>query len=265
MFRRADELSVDAEREALRRQRAEGAAEIERLKRVLTERVEFVRLRERELEQALAQAGANGGTADRRALFRLPETRREDPAAEQQRQVLEARTADLARRETALRDAEAALETRRAQVEAVAAKPAKPLTKSERERALDEREAQLAEREAAVEGASERLARVETRLAELEEAELAFVRTQAELAARSDRLAEREQELATREREHARANGSAASPDDGPSLVDVEAIEARLRRLESGTAGRGQSFSAGVRSLQQRGNRPRREPEAPLH
>jgi hypothetical protein len=34
-FRRGDELSLEEEREALRRQRAEGAAELERLKRTL--------------------------------------------------------------------------------------------------------------------------------------------------------------------------------------------------------------------------------------
>ena len=37
------------------RQRAEGAAELERLKQMLAERVEFVRMRERELEDALGQ------------------------------------------------------------------------------------------------------------------------------------------------------------------------------------------------------------------
>ena len=45
--RRGQPGSIEEEREALRRQRAEGAAEIERLKQVLAERVEFVRMRER--------------------------------------------------------------------------------------------------------------------------------------------------------------------------------------------------------------------------
>jgi hypothetical protein len=276
MFRSGDDGSVEAEREALYRQRAEGAAELARLKQILAERVEFVRMRERELEDALARLGRDGAPAGtRKPLFRLPEGRRDDPALDQQRQVLEARTAELVRREAALREREAELVARKAEVEALAeeaaaakaaAKPAPPLTKTQREKALDEREAVLAEREAAIaaDDSAQRLERMEVRLAELKEAELAFVRTQAELAARSDRLAEREQELAARERELGRLNGGvpAVDPADRVSVVDVESIEARLRRLESG---RGQSFSAGVRSLQRRGVRGLREPDAPLH
>lgn len=268
MLRRADEGSIEEEREALRRQRAETAAELERLKRALAERVEFVRLRERELEEALGRLGKDGG-ADRRPLFRLPEARRDNPALDQQRQVLEARTADLVRREAALRSREEALVAREAEVEEAAAKAAnrRPPTKTQREKALDEREAQLAEREAALsdDAAQARLQRIEARLAELKEAELAFVKTQAELAARSDRLSEREEEVAARERELGRSNGGASDLADRVSVVDVEAIEARLRRLEAARTARGQSFSAGVRSLQQRGARPRGEPEAPLH
>ena len=86
-----------------------------------------------------------------------------------------------------------------------------------------------------------------SRLAELEAAELQFVKTHAELAARSERLAEREQELAARERA---LPGGKASDTHGRRPVDIEAIEARLRRLEQSGAARGRtSFSAGLRAL----------------
>ena len=78
------------------------------------------------------------------------------------------------------------------------------------------------------------------------------MKTHAELAARSERLAEREQELAARERVLPGGNGT--DTHDRISPVDVEAIEARLRRLEQ--SGGGQSFSDGLRSLEQRGVRP---------
>ena len=262
LLRRGDSGSVEEEREALRRQRAEGAAELERLKQVLAERVEFVRMRERQLEDALAQAGKDAPDGDRRSLFRLPEGRRDDPAATHGRQVLEARTADLVRRETGLAEREQVLADRERQ--AAEAQPAVSDDEfNAREAALAEREQELGRRAAALraQDPAEREARIESRLAELEAAELQFVKTHAELAARSERLAEREQELAARERALPGGNGTDSFERISP--VDIEAIEARLRRLEQ--SGGGRSFSEGLRALEQRGVRPRGEPNAPLH
>ena len=254
-FRRPDETSLEDEREALRRQRVEGAAEIERMKRMLAERVEFVRMRERELEEALARAGkAPGGSAG----FRLPQPGRTDPEIAKEREALQARAAELARREAALAAREQAL--------AAAAPSVSAAELDARERAVAEREAEAERRLAEVraQDPAEREARIAARLAELKSAELQFVKTQAELAARSDRLTERERELAARER--ALGGGNGGETADRISIVDVEAIEARLRRLEQSGARRGTSFSAGVRAMQQRSaGRPRGEPEAPLH
>jgi hypothetical protein len=249
LFRRGDETSLEDEREALRRQRAEGAAEIDRLKRALAERVEFVRMRERELEQALERAGKAGA-----GKFRLPH----GASSGQGDPVLEARAAELSRREAALQARERQL------AETAAAPTAKTAELDARERAIAEQEADLERRIEAfrAEDPAEREARIETRLAELKDAEVQFVRTQAELASRSDRLAEREQELAARER--ALPGGNGGDTVDRISPVDVEAIEARLRRLEQSSTRRGTSFSAGVRAMQQR-SRSHGEPEAPLH
>ena len=254
LLRRGDSGSVEDEREALRRQREEGAAEIERLKQVLAERVEFVRMRERQLEDALAQAAKNG--PEGRSRFRLPEGRREDPAVAHEREVIDARTAEVVRREAALAEREQAL----AGLERQVAESQPAISDEEyngRETALVEREQDLARREAelAAQDPVEREARIDTRLAELEAAELEFVKTHAELAARSERLAEREQELAARERVLPGGNGT--DTHDRISPVDIEAIEARLRRLEQSG---GVSFSEGLRALEQRGVRPRNEP-----
>jgi hypothetical protein len=257
LLRRGDGGSVEEEREALRRQRAEGAAELERLKQVLAERVEFVRMRERQLEDALAQAAKDVPEGDRRSRFRLPEGRHEDPALAHEREVLDARTAELVRRETALGEREHALAERERHV--VEAQPAVTDEEfNEREEALAAREQELARREAELtaQDPAEREARIASRLAELEAAELQFVKTHAELAARSERLGEREQELAARERGLAGGNGG-TDTHDRISPVDIEAIEARLRRLEQSG---GVSFSAGLRALEQRGVRPRNEP-----
>jgi golgin subfamily B member 1 len=251
-FRRGDETSVDDEREALRRQRAEAAAELEQMKRILAERVEFVRMRERELEEALARAGKAPS-----AGFRFPQPGRSDPALAQEREALQARVAELNRREAAVAERERAL--------AAATPSVTPQELEQRERALAEREAEAERRLAEIreQDPAEREARIAARLAELEAAELQFVKTQAELAARSDRLAEREQELASRERAQGGNGGDTA---ERISIVDVEAIEARLRRLEQSGARRGTSFSDGVRAMQQRGaGRPRGTPDAPLH
>jgi hypothetical protein len=265
LLRRGDESSLEDERDALRRQRAEGAAELERLKQVLAERVEFVRLRERELDQLIDKA--SGGD---KARFRLPESKRDDPALTEERQALAARTTELGRREAALQAREAALAERERAAAAAPAGPTSDEELTEREAALAERETELEVRFAELErrdaelraqDPAEREARIDARLAELREAELQFVKTQAELAARSDSLAEHEQELAARERALGGTNGGAPQP----SPVDIEAIEERLLRLEQSTTRRGTSFSAGVRAMQQRGARPRKEPDAPLH
>jgi hypothetical protein len=259
--RRGDDSSLEDERDALRRQRAEAAAELERLKQVLAERVAFVHMRERELDELLRKAGKSAGAKPFQP--QPPPPRRGDDELAAERHALETRAAELQRRDAALAVRE----------QAVAAREAEPPPKAvsseeldERAAALDAREAALNEREAEIraQDPTEREARIDARLAELERAELEFVKTQAELAARSDRLAEREQELAARERalDGGRGNG------DGPgplSSVEIESLELRLRRLEESTARRGTSFSAGVRSLQQRGVRPRREPDSPLH
>ena len=102
---------------------------------------------------------------------------------------------------------------------------------------------------------------IEAKLAELREAEKAFVRTQHELAARSDALTEQEAALAKRERAVVASEKPAASPD-------IELLEARIRRLEQGGRARrdqAQTFSAGLRALQERGLRSNHDPDEPLH
>jgi DNA repair exonuclease SbcCD ATPase subunit len=61
--RERDELSVEDEREALRRQRATATEELERLKRELAERVAAVREKERQLDEALGHASGARGSA----------------------------------------------------------------------------------------------------------------------------------------------------------------------------------------------------------
>ena len=53
--RNEEPSDVESERDALRRQRAEVAAELETLKRTVSERVLAVQQRERELAEALAR------------------------------------------------------------------------------------------------------------------------------------------------------------------------------------------------------------------
>ena len=103
------------------------------------------------------------------------------------------------------------------------------------------------------------LERLETLRAELREAERLFARTRAELAARSDALAEREAALAAGERELAARRP--APP------AELEALEARIRRLEHGPRSHGsttQTFSGGLKALQERGLR-RPAGDEPLH
>jgi hypothetical protein len=107
--------------------------------------------------------------------------------------------------------------------------------------------------------AAARLELIEAKLAELHEAEAAFARTQAELARRSDALAVREELVAARERAVAAAESSAGT--------DLAELEARIRRLEGSSPHEveAQTFSAGLRALQERGLRSGRMPDEPLH
>ena len=104
------------------------------------------------------------------------------------------------------------------------------------------------------------LAALEAQLAELRAAEHAFARTRAELAERSDALSEQEAALAARER--------AVAEKESPATPDLDALEARIRRLEQGGRkheAEPQTFSAGLRALQERGLRTSRSPDEPLH
>lgn len=173
---------------------------------------------------------------------------------------LDAREAELAEGTSALAERQAALDARAAELDARAAEL------DAREQAVHEAELEppavpeeVVEHEPAP--GSDELGRIEAKLAELREAEQAFVRTQHELAARSDALAEQEAALAERERALAARETPAPSPD-------LELLEARISRLEQGGRARpeeAQTFSAGLRALQQRGLRGNHEPDEPLH
>ena len=104
------------------------------------------------------------------------------------------------------------------------------------------------------------LAALEGKLAELRAAEEAFARTHAELAARSDALAEQEAALNTRER--------AVAAKESPARPELDELESRIRRLEQGARKHEpepQTFSAGLRALQERSLRNSQAPEEPLH
>lgn len=257
--RNEEPADIESEREALRRQRVEAAEQLETLKRTLAERVAQVQQRERELAEALAKAEkreqnlvaaeerSSRLTALRLRLTEAKEARvpRDDdanvpvlPAVAFPAEALELRESELNEREEALTRRTRELEEREASVEARAATPVP-----------DEPEPARPE-------PSEHL---EARLAELRAAEQAFSRTQAELTARSDALALREEALAAAEQ--------ALSAKEVSSGVDLEALESRIRRLEgSRTREREpQTFSAGLRALQERGLRATRSPDEPLH
>lgn len=280
--RNEEPSDVESEREALRRQRAEGAAELEALKRTLSERVAFVQQRERELAEAQARVdkreqklvSADGRVsrldsvrlrlAEAKATRAAPDARAKEswqapdelPAAASGPQTpgvasdqLDVRESELAARADELDQRETAL--------------------AEREEVLTSRSAALDEREAALEAGNDKvkvpadataeLERIEEKLAELRDAEQAFARTHAELAKRSDALAEQEEALAKRER-------ALAAKEAPPVGLDV--LEARIRRLEQGGRRRErepQTFSAGLRGLQERGLRGGQTSEEPLH
>jgi chromosome segregation ATPase len=270
--RNEEPSDVESEREGLRRQRIEGAAELEALKRTLAERVAFVQQRERELAEAQARVDKHEQrlvSGDGR-VSRLDSVRFRLAEAKATRAALDARANELARREAAV-----------AAKEQGHSSQAPQLDERERELAaradeLDQRETILAEREGALEAgndkvqlpvaapperanATDEVERIEEKLAELRDAEQAFARTHAELAKRSDALAEQEEALAKRER-------GLAAKEAPPVGLDV--LEARIRRLEQGGRRRErepQTFSAGLRTLQERGLRGGPTPDEPLH
>lgn len=277
---RSDDLSdVESEREALRRQRAEAAAELETLKRTLAERVARVQDHERELAVALArvekreQKLAAAETKQSRlasARLRLAEAKEartvklppvdaavDGAAAEAERltaaaQALAQRETDLVERELGLDDRAEAQNAREAELDA------REATLSARVEAPTRPEPE-SEPEPSAAAAAAELEQIEAKLAELHEAERAFARTQAELATRSDALAVREELVAAREQ--------AVAAADSPTGTDLEALEARIRRLERQglVAEEPQTFSAGLRALQERGLRTGPIPDEPLH
>lgn len=301
---RNDEPSdEESEREALRRQRLEAASELATLKRTLSERVAEVQQRERELAEALARVEKREQkleSAEGRGS-RLDSVRLRLAEAKEARTALDARRAELDAREQAL-DARDAAFAEGERVVSTQTPPAPPDTAhldaraaelderesslADRATTLDEREQELAARAAGLDSREQELEarerergvptqtlppapdsededRIEERLTELREAEKAFARTQHELAARSEALSEQEAELATRERALAARETPEAKPD-------IEALEARIRRLEQGGGTSSlteepQTFSAGLRALQERGLRGGREPDPPLH
>jgi DNA repair exonuclease SbcCD ATPase subunit len=188
--RQPEPISIEGEQERLHAIRVAAEQELGRLRRELTERVQAVEERERELSDALARANRNPG---RKASTG-------DDATLAHAQVgLAAHAQELNRREKEL---------------------------AARERAYLKMEADLARRAAgAAETPEERLAHIETRLAALQEAEKAFARTQAELAALSEELASREVAVAEGERS---SGGSAITSK--AELAEIDERLRRLER-----------------------------------
>jgi DNA repair exonuclease SbcCD ATPase subunit len=297
---RNEPSDVESERDALRRQRIDAASELASLKQALSERVAQVHQRERELADALARVEKREqklGASDERGS-RLDSVRLRLAEAKEGRAALDERRAELDERERQLVAREAALASGGEAPIVTPQPPSGPdpaLVREleAREAALDEGERSLAGREAALEARTaeldardatltererervaptrepepepeprtEELEQIEARLAELRAAEQAFVRTQHELAARSDALTEREAALAERDR-------ALSTKETPPKAPDLEVLEARIRRLEQGgRIGReeAQTFSSGLRALQDRGLRGNRGPNEPLH
>ncbi len=150
--RNEEPSDIESERDALRRQRAEAAAELETLKRTVSERVVAVQQRERELaealtrvekrEEKLAAAEAKGS--------RLDSVRLKLAEAKETRGSLDARRAELELREAAVAAREQALAAQ-GQDEplpqpAPKARERRPPRSSTSGRHLTERETALAER-----------------------------------------------------------------------------------------------------------------------
>ena len=280
--RNDDPSDVESERQALRRQRAEAAAELETLKRTLSERVAAVQQRERELADALARvekreqkldAAAERGSRLESVRLRLAEAKE----ARATRETEPGESVDSTQSPTPVTAAEKKLppgrrsSTRwkpgsasanagcraRGGARALAAGARSPLRGARRSRAG----ARGARGRTCLDTGSRnrrRARRIEAKLAELAAAEEAFARTHAELAGRSDALSEQEAALAARER-------AVAAKESTPEL---DALDARISRLEQGGRKRGPeppSFSAGLRALEERGLRAGRAPDEPLH
>ena len=232
-------------------------AEAKESRSALDERRAELDAREREL--AMREAALETGT-DQAAAATPPSP---EPLVSDELDArtasLDVREAELAESASAIAERESALEARAAELEARAAEL------DAREQAVREAELEpqvVPEEVPQPAPAGDELERIELKLAELREAEQAFVRTQHELAARSESLTEQEAALAKRERDLAARETPAPSPD-------LELLEARIRRLEQGGRSRpdeaAQTFSAGLRALQQRGLRGNHEPDEPLH
>jgi len=249
---RLDDGSHPDEAALLREQREV----LDSLRAQLTERVQAVEARERELREAIVQARAgklppNPGPRPQHEVDAVARARLEE---------VERRERAVAQRERALREAERETAPRErdedtAGIPAADAERARRLDAREQE--LARREAELAEREAlpAAEPGHEQLRVIERRRAELKEAEQLFLRTREELAARSEAVAARERLVGQRERELDEREDAA-----GWDRPDVAELEARLRRLEQ--QGRRipdveqtQGFSGGFRKLKEEGTR----------
>jgi hypothetical protein len=157
--RESEQTSVEDEREALRRQRAAAAEELDRLKRELADRVAAVREKERQLDEALRRAGSPA----RDGAGPLP------PAGPDPRE------AELARRLAEVAERERALAAR-------SALPAPPPPAEDQARRIEERLAELREAERVFLRTQEELA----------------ARSEA-LSARERLVADRERELDERE------------------------------------------------------------------
>jgi hypothetical protein len=157
---RDESSDIESEREALRRQRLEAAAELASLKQALSERVARVQERERELTDALARvekreqkldAAEERGSRFDSVRLRLAEAKEGRTSLEERKKQLDEREQALAARESALA--------------AGAPTPPSPVDEG-REQALAERDADLERRQVDI---AEREAAAERQRAELEQ------------------------------------------------------------------------------------------------
>ena len=215
-------VSIDAEYDRLRAIRVAAEEELGRLRKELTERVQSVEKKERQLADTIAKVSRGG-------MSPLPAGT--DEALVHAQVGLAARAQELNRRENEL---------------------------AARERTMIREEAELARKTGAPD-AEARLVQIETRLARLQQAEKAFARTQAELAAQSDDLARRELTLLEHGRAIEQAAGASGEGTTavaaGMSRAELDELDERLRRLEqqTRTASAERSFGDGLRTLERRG------------
>jgi hypothetical protein len=213
--RKPEPISIESEQERLRAIRVAAEQELGRLRQELTERVQAVEQRERELSDALARVNRGPG---RKAMPG------DDRALAHAQVGLTAYAQELNRRELEL---------------------------AARERAYLKMETDLTRRAAAAaETPEERLAHIETRLAALQEAEKAFARTQAQLAAQSEELASRDAALLESER----AGGGGTPITTKAEFAEIDERLRRLER-ETRAAPTERGFGDALRSLEQQGLR----------